>query len=239
MSPNATQRRAASSPVKVRFFATADAFRRWLEAHHARATEVWLGFYKKAAKRRGLSYSEAVDAALCFGWIDGIRKKLDEDTYTNRFTPRKPGSIWSNVNVRHVERLTAAGLMQAAGLAAFAKRDPAKSGIYSFETRPNAFPEPLEAKIRAVRAAWAHFNEQPPGYRRLAIYYVISAKREETRSQRLERVIEAHKRGVRIGVLFGQTEAAGKKTATRKPRLFDRLRVAPSNVEGREPRRRR
>lgn len=199
--------------------------------------EVWLGFYKKTAKRRGLTYPEAVDAALCFGWIDGIRKSLDEDSYTNRFTPRKPGSIWSNVNVRHVERLTAEGLMQAPGLAAFARRDPAKSGIYSFETRPNAFPEPLEARFRAVPAAWAHFNEQPPGYRRLAIYYVISAKREETRSQRLERVIQGHKRGVRLGVLFGQTASASDKgTATRKPRELREPREPREPRELREPR---
>ena len=111
MSPNASGRRPGAPTVKPRFFASADAFRSWLEANHARMDEVWLGFYKKAAKRRGLTYPDAVDAALCFGWIDGIRKSLDENSYTNRFTPRKPGSIWSNVNVRPVERLTAAGHM--------------------------------------------------------------------------------------------------------------------------------
>jgi uncharacterized protein YdeI (YjbR/CyaY-like superfamily) len=205
MSPKALRRPSAPPPVTARFFTSAAAFRRWLETHHGRADEIWLGFYRKAANQRGISYSEAVDLALCFGWIDGIRKKLDDTRYANRFTPRKPGSIWSLVNIRHVERLTAAGLMHQAGVDAFERRDPAKSGIYSFEVRPNAFPPPLEARIRAVPAAWAHFNEQPPGYRRLAIFFVISAKREETQLRRLQQVIDASAAGRRIGVLFGQT----------------------------------
>jgi uncharacterized protein YdeI (YjbR/CyaY-like superfamily) len=205
MSPKTSRRRASNALVTARFFPSAAAFRRWLEASHARAAEIWLGFHRKAANRRGLTYPEAVDLALCFGWIDGIRKKLDDTTYANRFTPRKPGSIWSLVNIRHVERLTAAGLMHPAGVAAFERRDPARSGIYSFEVRPNTFPEPLEARVRDVPKAWAHFNEQPPGYRRLAIFFVISAKREETQQRRLQQVIDAHERGMRIGVLFGQT----------------------------------
>jgi uncharacterized protein YdeI (YjbR/CyaY-like superfamily) len=215
MSPNASRRRPVPPPVKARFFASSGAFRKWLEAHHARANDVWLGFHRKDSGKRGLNYPEAVDVALCFGWIDGIRKKLDATTYTNRFTPRKPGSIWSLVNIRHVERLKAAGLMHAAGLAAYERRDPARSGIYSFEVRPNAFPAALEARVRALPAAWAHFNEQPPGYRRLAIFYVISAKREETQQRRLQLVIDAHSRGERIGVLFGQT---GPKKSSSKSR---------------------
>jgi uncharacterized protein YdeI (YjbR/CyaY-like superfamily) len=209
MSPKASRRPPSPPLVAARFFTSAAAFRRWLEANHGRAHEIWLGFYKKAAERRGITYAEAVDLALCFGWIDGIRKKLDDTSYANRFTPRKPGSTWSLVNIRHVERLTAEGLMHQAGVDAFERRDPAKSGIYSFEVRPNAFPSALEARFRAVPAAWTHFNQQPPGYRRLAIFFVISAKREETQLRRLQMVIDAAAAGKRVGVLFGQT---GPKT---------------------------
>lgn len=208
----------ATGPADARFFPSSDAFRRWLERHHAEAVELWVGFHRKDARRRGLTYSEAVDAALCFGWIDGIRKKRDDTTYVNRFTPRKPGSIWSLVNIRHVERLTTAGLMHPAGIAAFERRDPARSGIYSFEVRPQQFPRPLEARLRAVPRAWDHFNAQPPGYRRLAIFYVISAKREDTQHTRLQRVIAAHAQGVRLGVLFGQTGPASAEATARQAR---------------------
>ena len=200
----------------TRFFTSAEALRRWMERHHDRVGEVWLGFYRKHTKRRGISYSEALDVALCFGWIDGIRKKLDETSYTNRFSPRRPGSIWSTVNIRHVERLTAAGLMHPAGLAAYERRDPAKSGIYSFEQRPRQFPAALEARFRAVPAGWAHFTSQPPGYQRLAIWFVVSAKREETQLRRLQQVIDASASGMRVGVLFGQTGPAA--TSARPPK---------------------
>ena len=197
------------------FFETAGDFRAWLEEHHADTPELWVGFYKKGTGRPSLTWPEAVDQALCFGWIDGIRKKLDDTSYVNRFTPRKPNSIWSTVNIRHVERLTAAGLMHAAGIAAFSKRDPAKSGIYSFEQRPKAFPPQHEAVFKAAPAAWAHFNEQPPGYQRLGIWYVMSAKREETQARRLQVLLDAHARRQRVGVLFGQTGATPKARARR------------------------
>ena len=202
---NRARTRPASSPGPLRFFASAEAFRTWLEKNHARAGELWLGFHQKRSERRGVDYDAAVEAALCFGWIDGLRKKLDETTYANRFTPRKPGSNWSRINIARVERLLAAGLMHEAGKAAYDKRDEAKSGIYSFEQRPERFPAALEARFQAVPAAWAHFSEQPPGYRRLGTWWVISAKREETQLRRLQQLIDAHAKGVRIGVLFGQT----------------------------------
>ena len=200
-----SRKTSAPGPPASRFFASADAFRRWLERHHGRASEVWVGFHRKDTGRTGLGYLEAIDVALCFGWIDGIRKKLDETTYTNRFTPRKPGSIWSRINIARVERLIAAGLMAQAGISAYEKRDAKKSGIYSFEQRPERFPPALEARFRAVPPAWAHFSEQPPGYRRLGMWWVISAKREETQLRRLQQLIDASKRGLRVGVLFGQT----------------------------------
>jgi uncharacterized protein YdeI (YjbR/CyaY-like superfamily) len=200
-----SRKTAALFPGPVRFFASAESLRRWLERRHGRASELWIGFYRKDSGKRGITYAEALDAALCFGWIDGVRKKLDEISYVNRFTPRKPGSIWSTVNIRHVERLKASGLMHAAGLEAFKKRDPAKSGIYSFEQRPKAFPSHHEATFKAVPAAWAHFTDQPPGYQRLGIWYVMSAKRDETQARRLRQLVDAHAGGMRIGALFGQT----------------------------------
>lgn len=185
--------------MKLEFFAAAAAFRDWLQRHHATATEVWVGFYRKDSGKTGITYAEALDEALCFGWIDGIRKKTGDDTYTNRFTRRKAGSIWSLVNVGHVDRLTAAGKMHAAGLAAFAARSPEKTGVYSFERKAAAELPPAYTRIfKRDRRAWAHFAAQPPGYRRLAIHYVISAKQEATRARRLARLIATSAAGRRI-----------------------------------------
>ncbi len=142
-------------PPAVVFFASAAEFRRWLEKNHATTRELQVGFYKKSSGRGGLSYPEAVDEALCFGWIDGILRKLDDERYTHRFTPRRPGSIWSNVNVGHVERLRAAGRMHAAGLAAFAARSAAKTGIYSFEQGTQILPSAYEKQFRAHARAWS------------------------------------------------------------------------------------
>jgi uncharacterized protein YdeI (YjbR/CyaY-like superfamily) len=192
-------------PAEPRFFSSTDAFRRWLGHHHARASELWIGFYRKGAGTKSLDYLEAVEVALCFGWIDGIRKKRDDTTYVNRFTPRKPTSVWSRINIDRVERLIAAGLMQPAGLAAYEKRDARKSGIYSFEQRPERLTPALERRFRAEPKAWEHFSAQPPGYKRLGMWWILSAKREETQLRRLQQLIDAHGHGVRVGVLFGQT----------------------------------
>lgn len=197
--------------ISVTFFRDTSHFRSWLEQHHDRHTELWVGFYKKGAGRQGLDYPSAVDVALCFGWIDGIRKALDEVSYVNRFTPRKPGSIWSRVNIAKVEALIARGEMHQAGLDAYARRDDRRSGVYSFEQRPDAFPPPLERRFRANRSGWAFFGQQPPGYRRLAIWWVTSAKRDETRERRLAQLIDVSARGMRLGVLFGQTGAVAPK----------------------------
>ncbi len=190
--------RGAPAPT---FFAGPAEFRTWLEQHHATAAELWVGFFRKDSDRRGLTYPEALDEALCFGWIDGVRRKTGLATYTNRFTPRQPGSIWSNVNVRHVARLSAAGRMHAAGLAAFSRRSAAKTGVYSFENRPQKFPAALERIFRARRAAWIFWQAQPPGYRRLSVWFVVSAKRDETRRRRLARLIADSTAGRRLGLL--------------------------------------
>lgn len=181
------------------FFASGEEFRAWLANHHATANELWVGFHKKHTGRPSLSWPESVDAALAFGWIDGIRKSIDGDAYVIRFTPRKRGSIWSNVNIRKAEALIRDGLMHPAGLRAFEARDANKSGIYSFEQRQNPRLTAAELKeLRSNAAAWKFFQAQPPGYRRLTTHWVISAKRPETRARRLRTLIEDSAAGQRI-----------------------------------------
>jgi uncharacterized protein YdeI (YjbR/CyaY-like superfamily) len=186
--------------VKPRFFATPAAFRAWLEEHHTRSAELVVGFYKKGSGKPSITWPESVDAALCFGWIDGIRRRVDELSYTIRFTPRKPASIWSAVNIKRVQELTKQGLMQPAGLQAFERRDEAKSAIYAYEQRNSAvFPDSFEKQFRANKSAWDFFQSQPPWYRRTVTHWVISAKKEETRLRRLTTLIEdsAHHRTIR------------------------------------------
>lgn len=177
------------------FFRSEAEFRRWLEKHHATATELWVGFYKKASGKKGITYREALDQALCFGWIDGIKKRVDEDGFTHRFSPRKAKSAWSAINLCRAEELKQLGVMRPAGLAAFEQRDPAKS----IEHRPTAFAPALERRFKANKKAWTFFEAQPPGYRRLVILFVMSAKREETREQRLALVIQSSEQGKRRG----------------------------------------
>lgn len=176
--------------MNPRFFASPAGFRQWLETHHATATELWVGFYKKDSGRAGLTYAEAVDEALCFGWIDGIVKRVDAVSYMHRFTPRKPRSIWSQINLGHVERLKKSGRMTPAGLKVFAARDPKRSGVYSFENAARKLAPSDEKKFRAEKQTWAFFLDQPPSYRRIAIWWVVSAKKEITRQRRLAQLIQ-------------------------------------------------
>ena len=182
--------------MKPTFFPTPADFRRWLEKHHASQSELLVGFYKKGSAIPSITWPESVDQALCFGWIDGVRRRIDDDSYTIRFTPRKRGSIWSAVNIRRAKELIAQGLMAAAGLRAFEAREEHKSAIYSYENAPATLPPAEETRFRANRKGWKYFSEQPPGYRRVAIYWVMSAKREETRARRLALLIDdsAHER---------------------------------------------
>lgn len=184
--------------MKPTHFATPADFRDWLERHHAAAAELVVGFHHKTSGRGGMSYPEALDEALCFGWIDGVRKRTDPHRYTIRFSPRKPGSIWSLVNVRHFQRLAAAGRVRPAGQAAFDRRDPKKTGVYSFEQRPQQFPADMERTFRANRKAWTFWETQPPGYRRMLIWWVMSAKQTATRERRLAVLIAKSAAGVRI-----------------------------------------
>jgi uncharacterized protein YdeI (YjbR/CyaY-like superfamily) len=184
-----------SEPEAI-FFDGPQDFRAWLERNHATATEVWVGFFKKASGRQTMSWSEAVDQALCFGWIDGKLNRIDGETHRQRFTPRKPRSNWSRINVEKVERLEAAGLMTPAGRRAFEARSEARTGVYSFEREDTAeLPPEFERRLRAREAAWSYFEGLPPGYRRTAVHWVMSAKRGETRERRLETLIDCSARG--------------------------------------------
>jgi uncharacterized protein YdeI (YjbR/CyaY-like superfamily) len=187
--------------MQPKFFSSPEQFRRWLERNHDRAVELLVGFHKKASGKKSVTYAEALDEALCFGWIDGVRKNFDETSYTIRFTPRKPRSIWSNVNVRHVERLLKEGRMEPPGLAAYERRDAKRTGIYSFENRPRELSPEYEKIFRQNKAAWKFFQEQPPGYKRLMIFRTMSAKKEETRLRRLKQLIESSEKGERMGIL--------------------------------------
>jgi uncharacterized protein YdeI (YjbR/CyaY-like superfamily) len=186
---------------EARFFRSAAELRRWLERNHASAAELWIGFYRLATGRRGITYPEALEEALCFGWIDGVRRKLDAERYVQRFSRRTAKSTWSLVNIRRMEALIARGVVAGPGLKAFNARDPARSGLYSFERRPQSFEPRYERLFRKAREAWAFFEAQPPGYRRTAIHWVTSAKREETRMRRLETLIDDSRRGRRIDLL--------------------------------------
>jgi uncharacterized protein YdeI (YjbR/CyaY-like superfamily) len=182
--------------MKPTFFPTPADFRRWLEKNHDKATELLVGFYKKGSGHPSITWPESVDQALSFGWIDGVRKRIDDESYTIRFTPRKKGSNWSAVNIKRVAELQKLGLMQPSGLRAFEQRTEDKSAIYAYENAPKQLPPDYEKKFRANKKAWAYFTSQAPSYQRVAIYWVVSAKREETRERRLALLIDdsAHER---------------------------------------------
>jgi len=188
--------------AEPKFFASPDHWRRWLAEHHADVPELRVGFYKKGSGRPSITWPEAVDQALCFGWIDGVRNRLDDSRYVIRFTPRRRGSVWSSVNLERVKELAALGLMQPAGLAAHAARTEPKSRIYAYEQRERArLPAPLELQLKRNRKAWEFFRSRPPWYQRTASWWVISAKKEETRQRRLAALIEDSARGRTIGPL--------------------------------------
>jgi uncharacterized protein YdeI (YjbR/CyaY-like superfamily) len=176
-----------SEPI---YFESPAAFRAWLEEHHATETEVWVGMWKKATGKQGLSWAQAVDEALCFGWIDGVMRRVDDERHIQRFSPRKPSSNWSAINIANVERLRKEGRMRPAGEAAFARRRDDRTAVYSHEQRRNPQLSPEEqAQLEADEAAWAYFSARPPSYRRQATWWVISAKRPETRARRLATLI--------------------------------------------------
>jgi uncharacterized protein YdeI (YjbR/CyaY-like superfamily) len=181
------------------FFPTPADLRAWLEQNHEQETELLVGFYRKASGRPSITWPESVDEALCFGWIDGVRRGIDDESYTIRFTPRKPTSNWSSVNINRVGSLTEERRMRPAGRAAFERRSEARSGIYSYEQRKTAKLEPdQERQFRENEGAWSFFQSQPPGYRRTATHWVVTAKRDETRKKRLATLIDDSANGRRL-----------------------------------------
>ena len=187
-----------SRPMKATFFSSSADFRRWLEEHSARSTELWVGYFKAGSGKASVTWPESVDHALCYGWIDGIRKSIDEARYMIRFTPRKPISTWSAVNIKRVEILIQQGLMRSPGLAAYRARRENRSGIYSYEQRPTQLPEPYDSILEKNALAFKFFSAQPASYRRAAIWWVVSAKKEETSKRRLKQLIADSSRGKRI-----------------------------------------
>lgn len=187
--------RAAKPAAKPRFFATAAAFRAWLDRHHASAGELLVGFHKVGSGTPSMTWPQSVDEALCFGWIDGVRRRIDDATYTIRFSPRRKGSIWSVVNTRRVAVLKQEGRMSAAGLTTFEARNPERTKRYAFEQENVAFTPAFERRLRANRAAWAYFQAQPPFYRRVCTWYVMGAVREPTRERRFTMLVAHSERG--------------------------------------------
>ena len=188
----------APTPHDVVFFETSEDLRAWFDANHASATELWLGYHKKASGLPSITWPQAVDEALCVGWIDSVRYSLNGTSSAQRFTPRRRGSIWSAVNTKRATELIAQGRMRPAGLAAFEARSPEKTAMYSYEREVAAFGDDELATFRADAEAWAGWEQLPPSYRRAATHWVVSAKRPETRARRLETLIADSRAGRRI-----------------------------------------
>jgi uncharacterized protein YdeI (YjbR/CyaY-like superfamily) len=193
--------------MEPKFFATPSAWRTWLEKNHERRQELLVGFYKKDSGKPSITWPESVDVALCFGWIDGVRHRIDDCSYSIRFTPRKEHSIWSGINIQRVEELTKLQLMNPAGLKAFEARGEKRSGIYAFEQKNIQFEVSHEEAFRANGSAWKFFRSQAPWYQRTATWWVISAKREETRQKRLATLIVDSAAGRRIDQLNRQPKS--------------------------------
>jgi uncharacterized protein YdeI (YjbR/CyaY-like superfamily) len=183
-------RMAARTSSGTTYFASARAFDEWLAKHHDQTPELMVGFYKKASGRGGLTYREALDLALAYGWIDGVRKSVDANSFMQRFSPRTARSHWSAVNLRRVEQLMAAGAMKPSGMAAYERRSTKNMRRYSYENRPTSLEPAHEKTFRKNRKAWTYFEAMPPGYRRMGIWYVLSAAKDETRQRRLAALIE-------------------------------------------------
>lgn len=184
--------------MKATFFRSPSKLRRWFEKNHATGQELWVGFYKKSSGKPSITWPESVDEALCFGWIDGIRKSVDEISYKIRFTPRRRRSIWSAINIKRAQELTNKKRMRPAGQKAFAARTENKSGIYSYEQRRSELEEPYNSRLKKNKAAWDFFQTQPPSYRKAVGWWIVSAKKEETRLKRLEKLIEDSGKGKRL-----------------------------------------
>lgn len=186
--------------MQIKIFSSSAEFREWLETNHDRVPELWLGLYNQRTDKKSITYREALDEALCFGWIDGVRKSINQTTYKQRFTPRKPKSYWSAVNIRRVDALAKLGRMAPSGVKAFERRT-SDSGKYSFESRPKKLPLAYERQFKANPRAWEFFRAQAPWYQRTSSFWVVSAKQEETRQRRLATLISDSQKGRRLDML--------------------------------------
>jgi uncharacterized protein YdeI (YjbR/CyaY-like superfamily) len=202
--------------VQIKIFHSSSEFREWLEKNHDRVAELWLGFYNQRTDKKSITYHEALDQALCFGWIDGVRKSINQSTYKQRFTLRKPKSNWSVVNLSRAGELTKLGLMAPAGMNAFEQRST-DSGKYSFESRPDKLPAAYQKEFKANPAAWEFFRAQAPWYQRTSSFWVVSAKQEQTRQRRLATLISDSGKRRRLGML----------TPKRKNRKIQEVRESP------------
>ena len=196
-------------PVDVRIFPTAADFRRWLEEHHDTASELWIGYYKKGVPKTSMTYAEAVEEALCFGWIDGQARRIDDEVTSQRFTPRRRTSSWSAINIAKIGELTAAGRMHPAGVRAFEERDRRKDAIYSYERPPQELPPDWLEHFNADADAWAYWQSETPSYRRSVTHWVLSAKRPETQERRFATLIADSAAGRRIGPMLVTREQKG------------------------------
>ena len=202
---------SGESAAQPRFFRSGEDFRHWLEKNQERVAELWVGFYNQRSGKTGITYKQAVDEALCVGWIDGVRKSVDEGRYTVRFTPRRPRSIWSRVNTTRMKELIELGRVAPPGMAAFSRRDEARSGVYSFERQNATLGPDLERAFKKNARAWSFFQSRPPWYRRTSTWWVISAKKEETRLRRLAQLIEVSARGEPLGPLDRRPRPGGTR----------------------------
>ena len=201
-------------PMDVKIFSGSAEFRAWLDRNHDQVQELWVGIHNKRAGKTSITYREALDESLCFGWIDGVRKSVNATTYTVRFTPRKPRSYWSAVNIRRFEELKKLGRIAPPGLAAFENRSQ-DSGKYSFENRPSKLDPALEKQFKASQKAWEFFSAQAPWYRRTSIFWVLSAKKEETRLKRLGTLIRDSESVRRLGILTPRSKKERKESGAR------------------------
>lgn len=201
------------TPKDVIFFESSAELRAWFEANHETAPELWVGYHRKRIGRPSITWQDLVDQELCFGWIDSVRYGLDDEQSAQRVTPRRKGSVWSAVNIRRFGELEKMGLVHSSGRAAFDRRDEARSRIYSYENWPKGLDAASEGEFRKHKTAWKFFEEQPPSYKRVAAYRVLSAKREETKKRRLEQLIEASGRRQRLGQLVSPSRRSPSRAS--------------------------
>ncbi len=200
----------ALQPKKIKFFKTQKSFRKWLEINHTKKTELWVGYYKKSSGKKSITYKQALEEVLCFGWIDGIARGIDEEKYSQRYTPRRKGSVWSTINIKKAEELIKNKKMHPFGLHVYKNRDIKKTGLYSNEQKEIKFPAGFLKQLKSNKTAWKFFSNMPPGYKKTATWWVISPKQDETKKRRLNVLIRDSEVGRKIGSITPMKEKIRK-----------------------------